>query len=168
MCAAVAMRTTVGLLDELYRRAKAEAALRRRNFKDLVEEGLRRVLRAAEPETSAERSAGPSVHDLMRDCCGIAKNAPADLCDKPEILGGVIPQRQRRGTKKRQLRGYPELFPPKPPRSLLIPSRSGRPGKEDCPELRLRAPLLISTSIRAAQKHVVFDANSLEIQTKYS
>jgi hypothetical protein len=35
------MKTTVELPDDLYRRAKAEAALRGRKLKDLVEEGLR-------------------------------------------------------------------------------------------------------------------------------
>jgi hypothetical protein len=80
------MRTTVDLPDELYCRAKAEAALRGRNFKDLVEEGLRRVLRVPEPETSAQRPAVASVHDLMRDCCGIAKDAPADCATNPKYM----------------------------------------------------------------------------------
>ena len=39
-----AMKTTVEVSDDLYRRAKAEAALRGRKLKDLVEEGLRLVL----------------------------------------------------------------------------------------------------------------------------
>ena len=82
------MRTTVDLPDELYRRAKAEAAMRGRNLKDLVEEGLRRVLRAPEPETSTQRPAGPSVHDLMQDCCGIAKDAPADYATNPKYMEG--------------------------------------------------------------------------------
>jgi hypothetical protein len=38
------MKTTVEIPDDLYRRAKAEAALRGRKLKDLVEEGLRLVL----------------------------------------------------------------------------------------------------------------------------
>ena len=38
------MKTTVDVSDELYRRAKSEAALRGRKLKDLVEEGLRLVL----------------------------------------------------------------------------------------------------------------------------
>ena len=38
------MKTTVELSDDLYRRAKSEAALRGRKLKDLVEEGLRLVL----------------------------------------------------------------------------------------------------------------------------
>ena len=40
------MKTTVEVPDELYRRAKAEAALRGRKLRDLVEEGLRLVLEA--------------------------------------------------------------------------------------------------------------------------
>ena len=40
------MRTTVDLSDELFRRAKAAAALRGRKFKELVEEGLLYVLEA--------------------------------------------------------------------------------------------------------------------------
>jgi len=74
--------------DELYRRVKAEAALRGRKFKDLVEEGLRRVLQTPEPETSAGRPPEPSVHDLMRDCCGIAKDAPADYATNPKFIEG--------------------------------------------------------------------------------
>jgi hypothetical protein len=88
MCAAIAMRTTVDLPDKLYRQAKAEAALRGCNLNDLVEEGLRRVLRGPEPETSPERPAGPSVDDLMRDCCGIAKDTPADYATNPKYMEG--------------------------------------------------------------------------------
>ena len=38
------MRTTVDLPDDLYRQAKSEAALRGKRLRDLVEDGLRRVL----------------------------------------------------------------------------------------------------------------------------
>lgn len=38
------MRTTVDIPDELYRQAKSQAALRGVRFRDLIEEGLRRVL----------------------------------------------------------------------------------------------------------------------------
>lgn len=38
------MRTTVDLPDDLYRQAKSEAALQGKPLRDLVEEGLRRVL----------------------------------------------------------------------------------------------------------------------------
>ena len=82
------MRTTVDLPDALCRQAKAEAALRGCNLNDLVEEGLRRILRGPLPETLAERPAGPSVHDLMRDCCGIAKDTPADYATNPKYMEG--------------------------------------------------------------------------------
>lgn len=82
------MRTTVDLPDELYRRVKAEAALRGRKFKDLVTEGLRRVLEAPEPPTSAQHPPAPSVHDLMRDCCGIVKEAPADYATNSKYMEG--------------------------------------------------------------------------------
>jgi hypothetical protein len=41
-----AMKTTVEVPEDLYRRAKAEAALHGRKLKDLIEEGLRLVLEA--------------------------------------------------------------------------------------------------------------------------
>ncbi len=44
------MKTTVDVSDELYRRAKSEAALRGRKLKDLVEEGLRLVLETPRPK----------------------------------------------------------------------------------------------------------------------
>jgi hypothetical protein len=40
------MKTTVEVSDDLYRRAKAEAALQGRKLKDLIEEGLWLVLEA--------------------------------------------------------------------------------------------------------------------------
>ncbi|HMD64917.1 MAG TPA: hypothetical protein VKF83_13230 [Stellaceae bacterium] len=83
------MRITVDLPDELYRRAKAEAALRGRKLKELVEEGLRRVHEAPEPETSAKQSPPPSVHDLTQACCGIAGNAPADYATNPQYMEGL-------------------------------------------------------------------------------
>jgi hypothetical protein len=54
------MKTTVELSDDLYRRAKSEAALRGRKLKDLVEEGLRLVL-----ESPREKSRPPSLAGLM-------------------------------------------------------------------------------------------------------
>jgi len=78
MCACFTVRTTVDLSDELYRQVKAEAALRGRKFKDLVQEGLRHVLGTPEPETPTSHPPWPSVNDLMRDCCGIAEETPTD------------------------------------------------------------------------------------------
>ena len=48
------MKTTVEVSDYLYRRAKAEAALRGRKLKDLVEEGLRLVLEARANASASE------------------------------------------------------------------------------------------------------------------
>lgn len=76
------MRTTIDLSDEIFRRAKAEAALRGRKFKDLVEEGLRRVLEQPEPPLPA------SLHDMMRDCCGVAEPTPSDYASNPAHLEG--------------------------------------------------------------------------------
>ncbi len=82
------MRTTIDLPDELYRRTKAEAALRGRKFKDLVEDGLRRVLAAPRSEQLEIRASSPSVHDLMRDCCGMAADAPEDYAINPKYMEG--------------------------------------------------------------------------------
>jgi hypothetical protein len=76
------MRTTVDLSDEIFRRAKAEAALSGRKLKDLIEEGLRRVLDQPEPPAPA------SLHDLMRDCCGVAQATPPDYASNPDHLEG--------------------------------------------------------------------------------
>jgi hypothetical protein len=82
------MRTTVDIPDELFRRAKSEAALRGRKLKDLVEEGLRLVLEKP-PATAEERSRPkkkPSAHDLLRDLCGIIKDGPEDLATNKKYL----------------------------------------------------------------------------------
>ncbi|MDI6748809.1 MAG: hypothetical protein QMD73_01355 [Rhodocyclaceae bacterium] len=76
------MRTTVDLSDEILRRAKAEAALRGRKLKDLIEEGLRRLLDEREQRESS------SLHDAMRDCCGIAEPTPPDYASNPSHLEG--------------------------------------------------------------------------------
>ena len=45
------MKTTIELPDELYRRAKAEAALSGRKLKDLVEAGLKLALESSRRPT---------------------------------------------------------------------------------------------------------------------
>jgi len=81
------MRTTVDLPDDLFRRAKVEAALRGRKLKDLIEEGLRAVVdersRGEKPVTGPKRV---SVHDLMKDVCGIIEDAPPDLSTNPKYF----------------------------------------------------------------------------------
>jgi hypothetical protein len=79
------MRTSIDLPDALYRQAKAEAALRGRKFRDLVEEGLRHVL-AGNVEPSLDPTPSPSVDDLMRDCRGIVAETPADYATNPKYL----------------------------------------------------------------------------------
>ena len=74
------MRTTIEIPDDLYRRAKAEAALRGRKLKELMEEGLRRLLEEQASPPS------PSLHDLMQDCCGIVKDAPPDYATNPKYM----------------------------------------------------------------------------------
>lgn len=77
------MRTTVELSDELFRRAKAEAALRGRKFKDLVEEGLRLVL-----ETPPGGRKRPSLDTLMRPARGVVDSGAPDLGSNPKHLKG--------------------------------------------------------------------------------
>lgn len=75
------MKTTIELPDELYRKAKAKAALTGRKLKDLVEEGLRYVLKvpakAHDQRTLAER---------MEKGRGIIDSGLPDLATNPKYL----------------------------------------------------------------------------------
>ena len=75
------MRTTVDIPDELFRRAKSQAALQGRKLKDLVAEGLHLVLDKppAEKQEKPARKPKPSAHDLMKEWCGISDAGPPDL-----------------------------------------------------------------------------------------
>ncbi len=75
------MKTTVEVPDDLYRRAKAEAALRGRKLKDLVEEGLRLVLEAS-PKTHRK----PSLAGLMKRARGSIDSGLQDLASNPDYL----------------------------------------------------------------------------------
>ena len=77
------MKTTVELPDAIYRQAKAEAASRGRKLKDLIEEGLRLVLRVP-PPTANRRELG----DLMRHARGVVESGIPDLASNPEHLAG--------------------------------------------------------------------------------
>jgi hypothetical protein len=77
------MKTTVEVSDDLYRRAKAEAALRGRKLKDLVEEGLRLVLDA--PHKPRRQ---PSLAGLMKRARGVVDSGLPDLASNPEHLAG--------------------------------------------------------------------------------
>ena len=77
------MKTTVEVPDELYRRAKAEAALRGRRLRDLVEEGLRLALEA--PRKTRRQ---PSLTRLTRRACGMIDSGVSDLASNPKHLAG--------------------------------------------------------------------------------
>jgi uncharacterized protein YecE (DUF72 family) len=77
------MKTTVELPDPLYRQAKAEAALRGRKLRDLVEEGLRLVLKAP-PDTTHRHS----LAELMKPALGVFESDVPDLASNPEHLEG--------------------------------------------------------------------------------
>ena len=77
------MKTTIDVPDDLYRRAKAEAALRGRKLKDLVEEGLRLVL-----ETPRNKRRQPSLAGLMKRARGVIDSGVPDLGSNPEHLAG--------------------------------------------------------------------------------
>lgn len=74
------MKTTIEVPDELYRRAKAVAALEGRRLRDLVEDGLRRVL-----ESPAKRRAA-SLAGLMKNARGVVASGIADLGSNPKHL----------------------------------------------------------------------------------
>lgn len=76
------MKTTVELSEELFRRAKAEAALRGRKFKDLVEEGLRLVLRTPRHGQRAHQS----LDEMMAPARGIVDSGIPDLGSNPKHL----------------------------------------------------------------------------------
>jgi hypothetical protein len=77
------MKTTVEVPDDLYRQAKAEAALRGRKLKDLIEEGLRLVLEA--PRKTRRH---PSLAELTKRARGIIDSGVPDLGSNPKHLKG--------------------------------------------------------------------------------
>ena len=78
-----AMKTTVEVPDDLYRRAKAEAALRGRKLKDLIEEGLRLVLASSRPRRR------PTLAQLMKGARGMIDSGIPDLGSNPEHLASL-------------------------------------------------------------------------------
>jgi hypothetical protein len=77
------MKTTVELPDSFYRQAKAEAALRGRKVRDLVEEGLRLVLDAP-PDPPRQ----PALAGMMEQAFGVIESGIPDLGSNPERLKG--------------------------------------------------------------------------------
>jgi hypothetical protein len=78
------MKTTIDLPDDLYRQAKAEAALRGRKLKDMVEEGLRRVLSG--PPDGGQDKREPTLLELMEDGIGVFESGVPDLATNPKYL----------------------------------------------------------------------------------
>ena len=76
-------KTTIELPDDLYRRAKLEAAASGRKLKDLVEDGLRHVLKSPRRPTSR-----PSLFELMKDGCGMVDSGIPDLATNKKHLEG--------------------------------------------------------------------------------
>jgi hypothetical protein len=75
------MKITGELPDDLYRRAKAEAAVRGCTLDNIIREGLQLVL---ENPREAERQA--SLAELMKRAQGIVSSDGPDLGSNPEHL----------------------------------------------------------------------------------
>lgn len=86
-----AVKTTVEVSDELYRRAKAEAALSGRKLKDLVEEGLRHVL-----DKPVKSRVKPSLAGLMKRARGMVDSGLPDLATNPKHLAAFGRDGRRR------------------------------------------------------------------------
>jgi len=85
------MKTTIEISDDLYRRAKAQAALQGRKLKDLVEEGLRLALKAP---AGGER---PSLMGLGKNARGVIESGSADLSRKAApstVVHRLFPDRE--------------------------------------------------------------------------
>jgi hypothetical protein len=83
---AAGVKTTVELPDDLARRVKAEAALRGRKIKELVEEGMRLVLDSPrKPGGGASRA---TLHELMGGARGVVESGLTDLGSSPKHLRG--------------------------------------------------------------------------------
>jgi hypothetical protein len=78
------MKTTVEVPDDLYRKAKAMAALNGRKLKDLIEEGLRLVLEA--PGRTRRRQ---PLATLMKRYRRVVDSGITDLASNPRHLAGV-------------------------------------------------------------------------------
>lgn len=77
------MKTTIEISDDLYRHAKAEAALRGRKLRELVEEGLRLVI-----QSPRNRVTRPTLRELMQKACGVVDSGIPDLASNPKHLAG--------------------------------------------------------------------------------
>jgi len=88
------MKTTVDLPDELYRRAKAEAESRGQKLRDLVVEGLVRVL-----DRSSKGPARAKLADLMKSARDLIDSGVPDLATNPKHLSGLGRRARTSGTR---------------------------------------------------------------------
>lgn len=84
-CKTCRMRTTIDFPEDLLRRAKAEAALRGRKLRELVREGVTRVLDHPEPADVSQQS---SPTNRFSDGCGIVNSGVGDLSSNPKHMEG--------------------------------------------------------------------------------
>jgi hypothetical protein len=78
------MKTTVDLPEDVLRRAKAAAALQGRKFRELVLEGILRILDEPEVPASPQKPAPPR----FMDGCGIVNSGVGDLSSNPKHMEG--------------------------------------------------------------------------------
>lgn len=90
------MKTTLEIDDDLYREAKAVAALTGRKMKDLVADGLRWAIRPMENPTAASKSAASRLQDCFAAADKLMKKAAADTSSARDILD------EERGRHNRQ------------------------------------------------------------------
>jgi len=75
------MKTTVDLPDDLYRTAKAQAALSGRKVRDLIEDGLRYVLKEGVKEKDQR-----TLAERMEKARGMIDSGIPDLATNPKYM----------------------------------------------------------------------------------
>ena len=87
------MRTTVDIPDDLYRQVKAEAALRGARVRDLMEEGLRRVLATPSQGHESRRVSFPLIHSKQPGSMSVDAVRRAEeqsVADEDESRGRTV------------------------------------------------------------------------------
>jgi hypothetical protein len=79
------MKTTIDLPESLLRKAKATAALRGRKLRELVVDGLERMIAEPDPATAPRAI---SAYEMMKDYCGAFDSGIEDLGSNPKHLEG--------------------------------------------------------------------------------
>jgi len=82
------VRTTIDLPDELFQQAQAEAKRRGIPLRELLQEGLRKVL-PTPTVTTQTTTPSLTVYDLIKDDIGIIDAGVDDLGSNPQYLEGL-------------------------------------------------------------------------------